>query len=102
MTNNVERRIVFNQVKVKIHIYGVVVRIEPLDVLDSRVKALLDVVRDLKRKNAIMAMQLEAAESRLERQADEVGRWESERQMVRNRIESVLNELALVGDSLPR
>ena len=77
-------------------------RIDLLDVLDSRVKALLDVVKDLKHKNAIMALQLEAAESRLERQADEVGRWEGERQMVRDRIESVLNELALVGDSLPR
>ena len=74
-------------------------RIEPLDVLDSRVKELLQVVRHLKRKNAIMAMQLEEAESRLERQVDEVGRWEGERQMVRDRIESVLNELELVGDS---
>ena len=72
-------------------------RIEPLDVLDLRVKALLDVVRDLRRKNAIMAMQLEEVESRLERQADEVGRWEGERHMVRGRIESVLNELELVG-----
>ncbi len=73
--------------------------IEPLNVLDLRVKALLVVVRTLKRKNALMAMQLEEAETRLERQADEVGRWEGERQMVRDRVESVLNELELVGDS---
>ncbi len=73
--------------------------IEPLNVLDLRVKALLVVVRTLKRKNALMAMQLEEAETRLVRQADEVGRWEGERQMVRDRVESVLNELELVGDS---
>jgi hypothetical protein len=75
------------------------VLIEPLNVLDLRVKALLVVVRTLKRKNALMAMQLEEAETRLVRQADEVGRWEGERQMVRDRVESVLNELELVGDS---
>lgn len=73
--------------------------IEPLNVLDLRVKALLVVVRNLKRKNALMAMQLEEAETKLVRQTDEVGRWEGERQMVRDRVESVLNELGLVGDS---
>lgn len=73
--------------------------IEPLNALNVRVKELLDVVRNLKRKNAVMAMQLEEVESRMERQADESGRWEGERQMVRDRIESVLNELALVGHS---
>ncbi len=73
--------------------------IEPLNVLDLRVKALLVVVRTLKRKNALMAMQLEEAETRLVRQAHEVGRWEGERQMVRDRVEFVLNELELVGDS---
>ncbi len=72
---------------------------KPLDVLDSRVKELLQVVRNLKRKNALMTMQLEKAESGFKRQADEVGRWEGERQVVRDRIESVLNELELVGAS---
>jgi len=70
-----------------------------LDVLDLKVKELLQVVQNLKRKNALMTMQLEKAESGLKRQADEVGRWEGERQTVRNRIESVLNELELVGAS---
>ncbi len=75
------------------------VRIKALNVLDSRVKAQLKVVGHLKRQNAVMGIQLEDAETRLERQTDEVGRWEGERQMVRNRIESVLNELELVGNA---
>ncbi|MBQ27288.1 MAG: hypothetical protein CMH81_03985 [Nitrospiraceae bacterium] len=70
-----------------------------LDVLDSRIKGLLQVIHDLQRKNAMMVMQLEEVELRLEKQAGEVGRWEGERQMVRDKIESVLNELELVGDS---
>ncbi|HIO21725.1 MAG TPA: hypothetical protein EYN18_04930, partial [Nitrospirales bacterium] len=48
-----------------------------LDVLDLKVKELLQVVQNLKRKNALMTMQLEKAESGLKRQADEVGRWEA-------------------------
>ena len=76
------------------------VRIETLNVLDARVKGLLKVVGDLKRQNAIMAMQLKTAGAKLDRQTgDQVGRWESERQMVRDRIESVLNELELVANS---
>lgn len=72
--------------------------VDLLDVLDVRVKELLETLRQLKRQNSIMAMQLEAAESKLERQAGELGRWEGERQVVRDRIECVLSELEAVGD----
>ncbi len=75
-------------------------RIKALDVLDLRLSGLLKVVGHLKRQNAIMSMQLEEAKSKLKRQTDnDVGRWEGERQMVRDRVESVLNELELFENS---
>ena len=69
------------------------------DVLESRIKALLQIVLDLKRENALMATHLQEVKSALARQAVMTGRWEGERQMVRDRIESVLGELELVGAS---
>ncbi len=75
-------------------------RIKALDVLDLRLSGLLKVVGHLNRQNAIMSMQLEEAKSKLKRQTDnDVGRWEGERQMVRDRVESVLNELELFENS---
>ena len=75
-------------------------RIKTLDLLDSRLNGLLKVVGHLRRQNAIMSMQLEEAKAKLERQIDnDVGRWEGERKMVRDRVESVLNELELFGNS---
>ncbi len=75
-------------------------RIKALDVLDLRLSGLLKVVGHLKRQNAIMSMQLEEAKSKFKRQTDnDVGRWEGERQMVRDRVESVLNELELFENS---
>lgn len=69
------------------------------DVLESRIKALLQIVRDLKHENALMATHLQEVKSALARQAVAAGRWEGERQVVRDRIESVLGELELVGAS---
>ena len=75
------------------------VRIEPLDVLDLRIKLLLDAVRTLKRQNSMMAMQLEAAALKSEQQADAMGRWAGDRVVLREKISLVLNELSLVGSS---
>ena len=71
----------------------------PVSALDDKLRSLLNVVKDLKRENAIMAIQLEEARSRLAWQADELGHWERERQVVRDRIECVLNELELINVS---
>ncbi len=67
-----------------------------LDVLDLRIKGLLQVVRDLKRENSIVVGKLEETKLRLEKQSGKIGRWENERKVIRERIESVLNELELI------
>tara|TARA_B100000315_G_scaffold260068_1_gene319083 strand:- start:3236 stop:3481 length:246 start_codon:yes stop_codon:yes gene_type:complete len=72
------------------------VETKALDVLDLRIKGLLQVVRDLKRENSIVVGKLEETKLRLEKQSGKIGRWENERKVIRERIESVLNELELI------
>lgn len=67
--------------------------LEKMEALESRVRGLVDMIQDLKRKNAALHAEMRAARERFMKQ-DELGRrWEKERLDIKTRIEKVLGEL---------
>jgi len=67
--------------------------LERMEALEARIRGLVDLVQDLKEKNAVLEEELRAARERLSKQNQMNHRWEVERSDVRSRIEKVLEEL---------
>ncbi len=70
--------------------------LERLDALESRIRDLVKLVQDLKRKNASLEDELRLARERLSTRDDENRRWERERLDIRSRIEKVLGEIEVL------
>jgi chromosome segregation ATPase len=67
--------------------------LEKLEALESRVRALVEAIQELKRTNAALQGELRAMRERVMKQEELGKRWEDERGDVKARIERVLNEL---------
>jgi FtsZ-binding cell division protein ZapB len=67
--------------------------LERLDALETRIRDLVKLVQELKRKNAALEEELRTTRDRLAIQDDLNRRWERERNDIRTRIEKVLDEM---------
>ncbi|MGB5039680.1 MAG: cell division protein ZapB [Nitrospira sp.] len=70
--------------------------LDHLDALEIRIRDLVKLVQDIKRKNASLEDDLRLARERVAVRDDENRRWEQERIDIRSRIEKVLGEIDLL------
>jgi cell division septum initiation protein DivIVA len=70
--------------------------LDRLDALESRVRDLVKLVQDLKRKNAVLEEEIKAARQRLSSQDDLNRRWEKERIDIKSRVEKIMGEIELL------
>ena len=70
--------------------------LDRIDALEIRIRDLVKLVQDLKRKNASLEDDLRLARERVAVRDDENRRWEQERVDIRSRIEKVLGEIDLL------
>jgi FtsZ-binding cell division protein ZapB len=70
--------------------------LDRLDALEGRIRDLVKLVQELKRRNATLEGDLKIARERLSEQNDSNRRWERERVDIKSRIEKVLGELDLL------
>jgi FtsZ-binding cell division protein ZapB len=70
--------------------------LDRLDALETRIKDLVKLVQELKRKNASLEDEVKATRQRLASQDDVNRRWEKERIDIRSRIERVMSEIELL------
>jgi hypothetical protein len=70
--------------------------LDRLDALETRIKDLVKLVHELKKKNAALEEDLKMIRQRFAEQADSNRRWERERLDIKSRIEKVLGEIELL------
>ena len=70
--------------------------LDRLDALETRIRDLVKLVQELKRKNTLLEEELKAARQRLVAQDDTNRKWEKERLDIKTRIEKVMNEMELL------
>ncbi len=70
--------------------------LDRLDALEARIRDLVKLVQELKRKNALLEDEVRAARQRLTSQDDLNRRWEKERIEIKLRVEKVLGEIELL------
>ena len=75
---------------------GIVMALDRLDVLETRIKDLVKLVQELKRKNASLEDEVKAARQQIVSQDDMNQRWEKERLDIKSRIERVMSEIELL------
>ncbi|NWF71789.1 MAG: hypothetical protein HXY51_01920 [Nitrospirae bacterium] len=67
-----------------------------LDALENRIRDLVKLVQELKRKNASVEEELKVARQRLAEKDDSNRRWEQERVDIKFRIEKVLSDIEVL------
>lgn len=70
--------------------------LDRLDALESRIKDLVKLVQELKNKNSALEDDLKATRRRLADRDESNKRWERERNDIKSRIETVLDEIELL------
>ncbi|MBA5866325.1 MAG: cell division protein ZapB [Nitrospira sp. CR1.3] len=70
--------------------------LDRLDALETRIKDLVKLVHELKKKNAALEEDLRTIRQRFAEQSDSNRRWERERMDIKSRVEKVLGELELL------
>ena len=70
--------------------------LDRMDALETRIRDLVKLVQELKRKNGLLAEELKAARQQLAQQDDVNRRWEVERTDIKTRIEKVMSEIELL------
>jgi FtsZ-binding cell division protein ZapB len=70
--------------------------LDRLDALETRIRDLVQLVQELKRKNAVLEEEVKTARQRLAAQDDTNRQWEKERIDIRARIEKVMSEIELL------
>ncbi|HEU4685496.1 MAG TPA: cell division protein ZapB [Nitrospira sp.] len=70
--------------------------LDRLDALETRIKDLVKLVHELKKKNLALEEDLKAMRQRYAEQSDSNRRWERERVDIKTRIEKVLGEIELL------
>jgi chromosome segregation ATPase len=67
-----------------------------LDAFESRIRDLVKLVQELKKKNATIEEELKVVRQRLAEKDDANRRWEQERVDIKSRIERVLDDIELL------
>jgi len=70
--------------------------LDRLDALETRIRDLVKLVQELKKKNASVEEELKVARQRLSEKDDSNRRWEQERIDIKFRIEKVLSDIELL------
>jgi chromosome segregation ATPase len=70
--------------------------LDRLDALESRIRDLVKLVQELKKKNAAIEEELKVVRQRLAEKDDANRRWEQERVDIKSRIERVLGDIELL------
>ncbi len=70
--------------------------LDRLDALESRIRGLVKLVQELKKKNAAIEEELKVARRRLSEKDEANRRWEQERVDIKFRIERVLSDIELL------
>jgi hypothetical protein len=70
--------------------------LDRLDAVESRIRDLVKLVQELKKKNAAIEEELKIARRRLAEKDEANRRWEQERVDIKSRIERVLNDIELL------
>ena len=70
--------------------------LDRLDALETRIRDLVKLVQELKRKNGLLEEELKTARQQLAQQDDMNRRWEVERVDIKTRIEKVMSEIELL------
>ena len=70
--------------------------LDRLDALESRIRDLVKLVQELKKKNAAIEEELKVARRRLTEKDEANRRWEQERVDIKLRIERVLSDIELL------
>ncbi|MFO0698504.1 MAG: hypothetical protein U0236_04685 [Nitrospira sp.] len=70
--------------------------LDRLDALETRIRDLVKLVQELKRKNGLLEEELKTARQQLAQQDDMNRRWEMERVDIKTRIEKVMSEIELL------
>ena len=70
--------------------------LDRLDALESRIRDLVKLVQELKKKNAAAEEELKVVRQRLAEKDDSSRRWEQERVDIKSRIEKVLSDIELL------
>ena len=70
--------------------------LDRLDAMETRIRDLVKLVQELKRKNVLLEEELKATRQRLATQDDMNRNWEKERMDIKTRIEKVMNEMELL------
>ena len=70
--------------------------LDRLDALEGRIRELVKLVQEFKKKNALLEDELKATRHRLSSQDDMNRQWEQERVDIKARIERVMGEIDLL------
>ena len=70
--------------------------LDRLDAFESRIRDLVKLVQELKKKNAATEEELKIVRQRLAERDDMNRRWEQERVVIKSRIEKVLGDIELL------
>jgi chromosome segregation ATPase len=70
--------------------------LDRLDAFENRIKDLVKLVQELKKKNAAVEEELKVVRQRLAEKDDSNRRWEQERVDIKTRIEKVLGDIELL------
>ncbi|MCP9451287.1 MAG: DUF5320 domain-containing protein [Nitrospira sp.] len=70
--------------------------LDRLDALEARIKDLVKLIQELKRRNASLEEELKAVRQRLASQDELNQRWERERLDIKARIERVISEIEML------
>ncbi|MEY4704722.1 MAG: hypothetical protein RL042_918 [Nitrospirota bacterium] len=70
--------------------------LDRLDALENRIRDLVKLVQELKKKNAAAEEELKVVRQRLAESDDSNRRWEQERGDIKSRIEKVLGDVELL------
>jgi hypothetical protein len=70
--------------------------LDRLDALEGRIRELVKLVQEFKKKNALLEDELKATRQRLSSQDDMNRQWEQERVDIKVRIERVMGEIDLL------
>lgn len=70
--------------------------LDRMDALETRIRDLVKLVQELKRKNGLLEEELKTARQQLAQQDDMNRRWEVERTDIKARIEKVMSEIELL------
>ena len=70
--------------------------LDRLDAFETRIRDLVKLVQELKKKNAALEEELKVVRRRLAEKDDSNRRWEQERVDIKSRIEKVLGDIELL------